>query len=58
MIWNNWYHIILFLTMEMKRIETVEVYVVFLFSYFFFNQSKNNAVLEPRTRNFRGFVRL
>ena len=28
----------------------------FLFGYFLFNQSKNNAVLEPRTGNFRGPV--
>ena len=28
----------------------------FLFGYFRFNQSKNNAVLEPRTGNFCGIV--
>ena len=35
-----------------------EVQETFMFGYFPFNQSKNNAVLEPKTEHFRGLVGL
>ena len=34
----------------------LQVYVVFRLVSFPFNQSKNNAALEPRTGHFRGLV--
>ena len=41
---------------EWKQINRPEVYVVFCLVIFLFNQSKNNAVLEPRKEHFRGLV--
>ena len=33
-----------------------KIFDYFLFGYFSFQPSKNNAVLEPRTGHFRGLV--
>ena len=41
---------------ERKRIDRQKVYVVFCLIIFLFNQSKNDAVLEPRKDHFRGLV--
>ena len=38
---------------ELKKLEFL---VIFCLVIFLFNQSKNNAVLEPRTGHFRGLV--
>ena len=39
-----------------KQIDKLEVEVIFCLVIVLFNQSKNNAVLEPRTGPFRGLV--
>ena len=39
-----------------KRIDRLKVKVIFACLFFFFNRSKNNAVLEPKTGNFSGLV--
>ena len=41
---------------ERKRIDGPEDYVVFCLVIFLFNQSRNNAVLEPRKEHFGGLV--
>ena len=45
-----------FSSKERKQIDRPEVYVVFWVVIFLFNQSKNNAVLEPRKEHLRGLV--
>ena len=45
-----------FLNKEKKRIDRLKVKVIFACLFFFFNQSKNNAVLEPKIGNFSGLV--
>ena len=41
----------------MKRIDWLEVSIIFCLVIFRFIQLRNNAVLEPRTGRFRGLVR-
>ena len=40
----------------MKRVVRLEVKIIFVQVIFLFIQSRNNAVLEPRTEHFRGLV--
>ena len=58
MIWLIWLsHCIIFQNnKERKQIGRLKVCLVFCKDIFFFNQSKNNAVLEPRTGHFRGLA--
>ena len=49
----TWYY---FSNKERKRIDRPEVYIVFCLVIYLFNQSKNNAVLEPRKEHFRELV--
>ena len=54
LIWLS--HCIIFQIKERKQIGRLKVCVVFCKVIFFFNQSKHNAVLKPRTGNFRGLA--
>ena len=54
--WLSWQHIVLyyFSNKERKRFDILEVYAFFCLVIFHFNQSKNNAVLEPRKGDLQG----
>ena len=57
MTWRSCHHIILFFSYGKKsNLNTKSLCCLFYLVTSFFNQSKNNAVLEPRTGNFRGPV--
>ena len=63
MTWLSWLsHFVIFQIAKKKRIDKLPniMCLVCLFFFFFIllNQSKNNAVLEPRTEHFRGLVGL
>ena len=59
MTWLSWLsHCIIFQIRERNN-ELTDYHICCpLFGFLFFNQSKSNAVLEPRTGNFRGLASL
>ena len=57
MTWLSWLSHCVFFNKERKRIDKLDVYVVFCLIIFLFSQSKNIAVLEPGTKHFRELVR-
>ena len=57
MTWRSWLsHSNIFQITKRNNELTEYPICCLLFGFFFFNQSQNNAVLEPRTERFRGLV--
>ena len=56
MTWLSWLSYGIIFQIRKRNNELTDYQICCLLFFFFFNQSKNNAVLEPRTGHFRGLA--